>query len=183
MIPSSKGRFEVTLDGDLIFSKAALGRHAEPGEIANIVRERLGPEIPSTVGISEGTIVFIGTASAAFFVLGAVPMGWLADRAKRVPIVGWSAIAFGFFVTLSGFAVNAFMLFWTRFATGITKASTITVHNSLIADAYPINVRARMSAAMQGGAHVIGLLSPVLVAGIAGWAGGAEGWRWAWYAL
>jgi len=46
MIPSSKGRFEVTLDGDLIFSKAALGRHAEPGEIANIVRERLGPEIP-----------------------------------------------------------------------------------------------------------------------------------------
>ena len=46
LIPSSKGRFEVTLDGDLIFSKAALGRHAEPGEIANIVRERLGPEIP-----------------------------------------------------------------------------------------------------------------------------------------
>jgi len=46
MIPSSKGRFEVTLDGDLIFSKAALGRHAEPVEIANIVRERLGPEIP-----------------------------------------------------------------------------------------------------------------------------------------
>jgi len=46
MIPSSKGRFEVTLDDDLIFSKAALGRHAEPGEIAKIVRERLGPEIP-----------------------------------------------------------------------------------------------------------------------------------------
>jgi len=46
LLPSSKGRFEVTLDGDLIFSKAALGRHAEPGEIANIVRERLGPEIP-----------------------------------------------------------------------------------------------------------------------------------------
>jgi selenoprotein W-related protein len=46
LIPSSKGRFEVTLDGDLIFSKAALGRHAEPGEIAKIVRERVGPEIP-----------------------------------------------------------------------------------------------------------------------------------------
>ena len=143
----------------------------------------LAPEIRRTFGISEGTIVFIGTASAAFFVLGAVPMGWLADRVKRVPIVGWSAILFGAFVMASGFAVNAFMLFWTRFATGITKASTITVHNSLIADAYPINVRARMSAAMQGGAHLIGLTSPVLVAAIAGWAGGAEGWRWAWYAL
>jgi ABC-type branched-subunit amino acid transport system ATPase component/predicted MFS family arabinose efflux permease len=143
----------------------------------------LAPEIRRTFGISEGTIVFIGTASAAFFVLGAVPMGWLADRVKRTPIVGISAIFFGGFVVASGFALNAFMLFWTRFATGITKASTITVHNSLIADNYPINVRARMSAAMQGGAHLIGLMSPVLVAGIAGWAGGAEGWRWAWYAL
>jgi len=143
----------------------------------------LAPEIRRTFGISEGTIVFIGTASAAFFVLGAVPMGWLADRVKRVPIVGVSAMFFGLFVMASGFALNAFMLFWTRFATGITKASTITVHNSLIADAYPINVRARMSAAMQGGAHLIGIISPVLVAAIAGWAGGAEGWRWAWYAL
>ena len=46
LIPSSKGRFEVTLDDELIFSKAALGRHAEPGEITAIVREKVGPEIP-----------------------------------------------------------------------------------------------------------------------------------------
>jgi selenoprotein W-related protein len=45
LVPSSKGRFEVTLDGDLIFSKAALGRHAEPGEVAGLVRDRIGPEI------------------------------------------------------------------------------------------------------------------------------------------
>ena len=44
-MPSSGGRFEVTLDGDLIYSKAALKRHANPGEIAGIVRERIGPEI------------------------------------------------------------------------------------------------------------------------------------------
>jgi selenoprotein W-related protein len=45
LLPSSKGRFEVTLDGDLIFSKAALGRHAQPGEIAALVRDRVGSEI------------------------------------------------------------------------------------------------------------------------------------------
>jgi selenoprotein W-related protein len=45
LIPSSKGRFEVTLDGDLIFSKAALGRHAEPGEIASLVRDHIGSEV------------------------------------------------------------------------------------------------------------------------------------------
>ena len=46
LVPSSGGRFEVSLDGELIFSKASLKRHAEAGEIADMVRERLGPEIP-----------------------------------------------------------------------------------------------------------------------------------------
>jgi selenoprotein W-related protein len=45
MIPSSQGRFEVILDGGLIFSKKGLGRHAEPGEVAGLVRQKLGPEI------------------------------------------------------------------------------------------------------------------------------------------
>ena len=77
-----------------------------------------GPKSGTTFHISSGAIVFIGTASSAFFVLGAVPMGWLADRVRRVPIVGIASLFFSFFVLLSGFAVNAFMLFWTRFATG-----------------------------------------------------------------
>jgi selenoprotein W-related protein len=45
LLPSSKGRFEVTLDGQLIFSKASLGRHAQPGEIVGIVRSHIGDEI------------------------------------------------------------------------------------------------------------------------------------------
>ena len=143
----------------------------------------LAPEIRRTFGISSGTIVFIASASSAFFVLGAVPMGWLADRMKRVPIVGWASLAFGAFVFMSGLAISAFMLFWTRFATGIAKANSIPVHQSLIADNYPIGIRARMSAMMQMGAHGIGLVSPILCAAIATWAGGVEGWRWAWFLL
>jgi selenoprotein W-related protein len=42
LVPSSGGRFEVTLDGDLIFSKAALERHAEPDEIETLLAERIG---------------------------------------------------------------------------------------------------------------------------------------------
>jgi predicted Rdx family selenoprotein len=45
LIPSSKGRFEVTLDDELIFSKAALGRHANPGEVRAIVETKIGPVI------------------------------------------------------------------------------------------------------------------------------------------
>ena len=39
LIPSSGGRFEVTVDGTTVFSKHALRRHAEPGEILESIRK------------------------------------------------------------------------------------------------------------------------------------------------
>lgn len=41
LIPSTGGVFEVTVNGDLIFSKKALGRHAEPGEVRRLIVEKL----------------------------------------------------------------------------------------------------------------------------------------------
>lgn len=38
MIPSSGGVFEVTVDSKLVFSKKALNRHAEPGEVLELIR-------------------------------------------------------------------------------------------------------------------------------------------------
>jgi selenoprotein W-related protein len=37
MKPSSGGVFEVTVDGRRVFSKKALNRHAEPGEILRLI--------------------------------------------------------------------------------------------------------------------------------------------------
>jgi len=39
LIPSDGGRFEVEVDGELIFSKLALKRHAEAGEIPLLLRQ------------------------------------------------------------------------------------------------------------------------------------------------
>jgi selenoprotein W-related protein len=39
MLASSGGVFEVTVDGKLVFSKKALGRHAEPGEVLELIRQ------------------------------------------------------------------------------------------------------------------------------------------------
>jgi selenoprotein W-related protein len=47
MVPSSGGRFEVSLDGDLLYSKVRTGRHAKAGEIAALFRARVGPELLS----------------------------------------------------------------------------------------------------------------------------------------
>ena len=41
LIPSGNGRFEVVVDGDLIYSKAATGKHTDNETIVEIVRERI----------------------------------------------------------------------------------------------------------------------------------------------
>jgi selenoprotein W-related protein len=41
LVPSGGGAFEVAVDGDLVFSKRHLGRHAEPGEVVRKVGEKL----------------------------------------------------------------------------------------------------------------------------------------------
>jgi selenoprotein W-related protein len=41
LIPSSGGRFEVTAGDSLLFSKKGLGRHAEPGEIADLFQAEI----------------------------------------------------------------------------------------------------------------------------------------------
>jgi selenoprotein W-related protein len=39
LVPSDGGRFEVSVNGDLIYSKLQTGRHAEPGEVVRLVRK------------------------------------------------------------------------------------------------------------------------------------------------
>jgi len=42
LIPSDEGRFEVTVNGQLLFSKSQLHRHAEAGEVVGLVRKLVG---------------------------------------------------------------------------------------------------------------------------------------------
>ena len=144
----------------------------------------LAPDMRDTFGVSDGTITFIAASSSAFVVFGAIPMGWAADRMKRVPIIGWSSVFFTFMVFLSGLAPNAFAFFWARFGVGIAKAITIPVHSSMLADTYPIGIRGRLGAIGGGSARLVAVLSPVLVGAVAVAANGpgeVDGWRWAYY--
>jgi selenoprotein W-related protein len=41
LVPSDGGRFELTVNGKLIYSKLQTGRHVEPGELVGLVRKLL----------------------------------------------------------------------------------------------------------------------------------------------
>ena len=46
LVMGTKGVFDVEVDGELIYSKHATGRHAEPGEVLALFTERIGAEVP-----------------------------------------------------------------------------------------------------------------------------------------
>lgn len=39
LIPSDGGRYEISVNNELIYSKLATGRHAEPGEVLQMIQK------------------------------------------------------------------------------------------------------------------------------------------------
>ncbi|MET0163879.1 MAG: ATP-binding protein, partial [Vicinamibacterales bacterium] len=127
---------------------------------------------------SDGAIIFIISASSAFLILGALPMGWLADRYRRGRIIGFSTLFFALMTALTGLVTNGVTLFFARLGAGATKSNTFTVQSTLIADSYPITARGRVGSTLNLFGQVTGTLSPLIVGGLATWIGGDNGWRW-----
>ena len=45
LVPSQGGRYEISVNGQLIFSKLQTGRHAAPGEVIELVRKLAKPKM------------------------------------------------------------------------------------------------------------------------------------------
>ena len=45
LVPATGGVFEVEVDDDLIYSKIATSRHAEPGEVLDLFTELIGSDV------------------------------------------------------------------------------------------------------------------------------------------
>ena len=46
-VMGSKGAFEFKVNDGLLYSKKGNGRHAEPGEILDLFKELVGPDVPT----------------------------------------------------------------------------------------------------------------------------------------
>ena len=46
LIPSGGGRFELVVNGDLVYSKKGTGRHVNEGEVLEIFQGIIGPDVP-----------------------------------------------------------------------------------------------------------------------------------------
>ena len=45
VVTGSKGVFDVVVDGQMLFSKQKVGRHAKPGEVLTLFRQLIGSDV------------------------------------------------------------------------------------------------------------------------------------------
>src|SRR5688572_12368128 len=74
------------------------------GEFDRVAIAVLAPDIQKTLNVSDTVLIGIASFGGIALVLGAIPLAWLADRLKRVRIVGFATIFWGLGVLFQGLA-------------------------------------------------------------------------------
>ncbi|HEV7759804.1 MAG TPA: MFS transporter, partial [Acidimicrobiales bacterium] len=131
------------------------------------------PNIRDHFGLDTGGILTVVALSLLAALLLALPIGFLADRYKRMPIAVSGAIAWGLFSIMTGMASSIWMLGIARAGAGLGRAVNDPVHNSLLADYYDIPVRPKVYAVHRY-ANAVGQTLGPLSAGLLAY---AWGWR------
>ena len=142
----------------------------------------LGPDIQESLGISDTMLLGLASFGGVILVLSTIPFAWLADRHNRIRILSAATAFWAGLVAFTGLAQNAFQLAIGRAGSGIGAGAKIPIAPSLIADQYPIGVRARVFAAEALGRPVGQVVAPFLAGGIVLWAGDdVDDWRLAFF--
>jgi len=102
------------------------------------------PNIRESFGIDIQTALSLVALSSIAALALQVPIAQFADKSKRIPLVVIGALVWGFFSGMTGLATGLILLTIARSGSSLGKAVIDPTHNSLIADYYPIETRARV---------------------------------------
>ena len=131
------------------------------------------PEVRDHFGLDLNGILTVTSLSVLAALLLAVPIGFYADRWRRLPLAIGGAAAWAVFSVLTGLASTVWMLGVGRAGAGLGRAVNDPVHNSLIADYYDVPVRPQVYAVHRYANALGQFLGPILAGTIAY----AFGWR------
>jgi MFS family permease len=151
----------------------------ENGERQSLAQAADG--IQARFGVSDAMIGWLPFAMIVVGVVGAFPIGILADRARRTWLLAVAVVVWTVCMGLTGLAGTYLLLFLARLGVGAVEA-TGPAAVSLIADYYPVKSRARMMSLYQSGAllgSVVGLVLGGVVVDLWGW----EWAFWMWVPL
>ncbi|HSP04118.1 MAG TPA: MFS transporter [Acidimicrobiales bacterium] len=125
----------------------------------------LAPDIRDHFGMSnQGILSLITAFSLVVLVLG-LPIAHQADRRSRLGMARGGAVAWAGFSVLTGVAPAIGVLLLARIGSGVGKAVNDPTHNSLLADYYPPDTRARVYY-LHKMANTVGQIAGPVTAGV-----------------
>jgi len=128
--------------------------------------------------VSDAAIGFLPFAMALVGIIGAIPIGILADRMRRTLLLAWAIGVWTACMGLNGLATSYALLFLARLGVGAVEANGPAAV-SLVSDYYPVKDRGRMMGLYQSGA-LIGALIGLVAGGVAVQLGGYQWAFWMW---
>jgi len=134
-------RFERDTGGVAIFALVVLCLLYFFDEFDTAAFGVLAPDIERSFHLTDQKFVGLIVLNVGLLVLLAVPVGYLADRVRRTPLVVLSGILAGVFSFATGIVGTVGLLVVARFGNGLGLIANIPIHNSLLADYYPAQTR------------------------------------------
>jgi MFS family permease len=107
--------------------------------------------IKAEFGLSDLAIGILFGAFTVVYALAGIPLGRLADLGSRSKIMGWGLAAWSVMTAATGLAWNYTSLLLIRIGVGVGEAAYAPAANSMIADLFPAQKRARAVGTFQLG--------------------------------
>ncbi|HMC51937.1 MAG TPA: MFS transporter, partial [Acidimicrobiales bacterium] len=166
-------RFERDTGGVAIFALVVLCLLYFFDEFDTAAFGVLAPDIERSFHLTDQKFVGLIVLNVGLLVLLAVPVGYLADRVRRTPLVVLSGILAGVFSFATGIVGTVGLLVVARFGNGLGLIANIPIHNSLLADYYPAQTRPSVYADHTNAMYLGAVIGPA----VAGVVGAVLGWR------
>lgn len=127
-------------------------------------------------GISDtGIGLLSGVTFAVFYTVFGLPLGRLADRVGRKPVIAFACMAWSLMTMLCGMAGSFFTLVLARIGVAIGEAGGTAPSVAMVSDLYPANRRSTALAVLMLGSS----LGAIVGLGLGGWIAQHHGWRYA----
>lgn len=170
---SWRARMSAYMGGEPLFPLAVLFGLTWADQVDTKTFEVLGPEIGDEFGVGLGTIGTIGILTLLVAPMIGLPLAYLADRWKRMPLAIAGAAVWAVCSVLTGFAPVLWVLIALRVIATSGEIVNTPVHGAVMADSYTPKTRMKAFGVYSVGQTVGGALGAIL----AGALGEAFGWR------
>ena len=136
----------------------------------------LGPEIANALGLNKSALAALLAVKTVALTLAALPIAAFVQRkSRRGSVAVLTGLGWGLMTLCTGFVVSAWGLLLVLVLDGATSGSVVAVHEPLLIDTYPPDVRVRALSFYRAAAQAGSVVAPLIVGALT--ALGGYTWR------